>query len=134
MVVVDASAVTELLFNGSAAARLRERLSGETELHAPHLIDLEVMQVLRRALRRGALNEAGAADALEDFKKLYLTRYPHAPFRDRIWDLRANVTAYDAVYLALAEALNAPLVTTDGRLRRTPGIRAVVEFCGESSS
>ena len=92
------------------------------------------MQVLRRALRQGALTEAGAADALEDFKKLHLTRYPHAPFRDRIWDLRANVTAYDAAYLALAEVLNAPLVTTDGRLSRAPGLRAVVEFCGESSS
>lgn len=127
MVVIDASAVAELLFNRPVAARLRERLSGESELHAPHLIDLEVMQVLRRALRRGALTEAGAADALKDFKELRLTRYPHIPFLDRIWDLRANVTAYDAAYLVLAEVLDAPLVTTDGRLSRAPGLRAAVE-------
>ncbi len=62
-----------------------------------------------------------------------MTRYPHAPFLSRIWELRANVTAYDAVYLALAEALAAPLVTTDGPLSRTPGLRATVEFYGDAS-
>lgn len=134
MVVIDASAVAELLFNRPGAARLRERLSDESELHAPHLIDLEVMQVLRRALRWGALTEAGAAAYLGAFKELRLARYPHLPFRDRIWELRANLSAYDAMYLALAEALAAPLITTDGRLSRAPGLGATVELYGEGSS
>ena len=129
MVVVDASAVAALLFNQPNAARLRERLGRDT-LHAPHLLDLEVTQVLRRALRRGLLSETRAALRLVALKELPLTRYPHEPFLDRIWELRGVVTAYDAAYLALAEALAAPLVTTDRPLSRVPGLRAVVEFYG----
>ena len=131
VVVIDASAVAALLLNQPNAAQLHERLAHESTLHAPHLLDLEVTQVLRRALRRGLLNETRAALRLVALKELLLTRYPHEPFLDRVWELRANVTAYDAVYLALAEALAAPLVTTDRPLSRVPGLRAEVEFYGD---
>ena len=130
MVVIDASAVAALLLNQPNAAQLRERLAHENTLHAPHLLDLEVTQVLRRTLRRGAVSETVAAARLADLKGLPLTRYPHEPFLDRIWELRGAVTAYDAAYVALAEALAAPLVTTDRPLSRVPGLRAVVEFYG----
>ena len=132
MVVIDASAIAALLLNQRIAARLRERLADEKSLHAPHLLDLEVTQVLRRAVRQGALKETVAVSRLNDLQLLPLSRYPHTPFLERIWQLRANVTAYDAAYVALAEALDAPLVTTDEPLSRTPGLRAVVEFYGSS--
>lgn len=134
MIVIDASAVAALLLNQRSAARLRERLAREDTLHAPHLLDLEVTQVLRRAVRHGLLTEAAAAVRLADLEALRLLRYPHAPFLNRIWELRANLTAYDAAYLALAEALAAPLITTDGRLSRVPGLRAAVELYGEAAS
>lgn len=107
MIVIDASAVAALLLNQRSAARLRERLAGEATLHAPHLLDLEVEQVLRRALRRGRLTEAAATARLADLEALRLL-YPHTPFLKRIWELRANLSAYDAVYVVLAEALAAP--------------------------
>ena len=134
MVVVDASAIATLLLNRPSAESLRERLSPELTLHAPHLLDLEVASVLRRALRRGFLTEAEAALRLADFEKLRLIRYPHISFLSRIWELRANVTTYDAAYLALAEALAAPLVTTDSRLSRVPGLRATVEVHGDRAN
>ena len=130
MVVIDASAVATLLLNQPNAARLRERLAHENTLHAPHLLDLEVTQVLRRAVRQGALKETVAAVRLADLQLLPLTRYSHAPFLRRIWELRANITAYDAAYIALAEALAAPLITTDQPLSRTPGLRTKIEFYG----
>jgi predicted nucleic acid-binding protein len=94
----------------------------------PHLIDLEVAQVLRRFERAGTLPEKRAAKALADFRDLPIVRYPHALLLDRVWALRQNATAYDAAYLALAEALNAPLLTVDARLRSVPGLRARVEI------
>lgn len=119
MIVVDASAILELLLNTSQAARIAERLfaTGET-LHAPHLLDLEVAQVLRRYAIAGALSEQRGDQALEDFTDLPLERYPHNLFLDRVWALRHTLTAYDAVYVALAEALAAPLVTRDAALAR----------------
>ena len=114
MIVVDASAILEVLLNTSAGARVAERLfmPGET-LHAPHLLDLEVAQVLRRYALAGELDSGRGLEALEDLADLSLTRYPHDLLLPRIWELRRNVTAYDAVYVALAEALAAPLVTRD---------------------
>jgi predicted nucleic acid-binding protein len=132
LVVVDASAVAALLFNQRSTVRLRERLAEETALHAPHLLDLEVTQVLRRALRRGHLTEAGATARLADLEALRLLRYPHDPFLKRIWELRASLTAYDAAYVALAEALAAPLITLDRPLSLAPGHQAAVEFYGET--
>jgi predicted nucleic acid-binding protein len=117
VIVVDASAAIELLLNTAAGVRISARLlsSGET-LHAPHLIDLEVAQVFRRYARSGELDAGRGAQALEDLADLAINRYPHDVFLPRIWELRHSVTAYDAVYIALAEALDAPLVTRDAAL------------------
>lgn len=119
MIVVDASAILELLLNTHQAARVAERLfvAGET-LHAPHLLDLEVAQVLRRYAAAGALTEERGDEALEDLGDLPLERYPHTLLLPRIWELRHALTAYDAAYVALAEALAAPLVTRDAALAR----------------
>ncbi len=129
MIVVDASAVLEVLLNTPAAARVAERLflAGET-LHAPHLIDLEVAQVLRRYAAGGALGAERGQQALEDLMDLPIVRYPHDLFLPRIWELRHNVTAYAAAYIALAEAIAAPLVTRDAALRSAPGHTARVEL------
>ena len=117
MIVVDASAILELLLNTPHAARVAERLfvAGET-LHAPHLLDLEVAQVLRRYAAAGALTEERGTQALQDLGDLPFERYPHNLFLERIWELRHTLTAYDAAYVALAEALAAPLVTRDAAL------------------
>jgi len=132
VIVLDASALAALLLNLPSAAQLRERLAREDTLHAPHLIDLEVTHVLRRSVRRGTLAEEEAASRLADLAAFPLEHYPHTVLLERIWQLKNNVTAYDAAYLALAEALAAPLVTTDDPLSRAPGHRAAVEFYGEA--
>ena len=117
MIVIDASAVLEVLLQTPAAAKVGRRMfaAGET-LHAPHLLDLEVAQVLRRYARSGVISAKRASEALADLADLPLNRYPHFVLLPRIWQLRNNVTAYDAAYLALAEALDAPLVTCDKAL------------------
>lgn len=110
------------------AARAVERhifTAGET-LHAPHLIDLEVTQVLRRYVRSGAISSDRGAVALDVLINFPVTRYPHFPLLDRIWQFRHGLTAYDAAYLALAEALDARLVTRDRALAGA-GSRARVE-------
>lgn len=129
MIVLDASAALEVLLMTPDGPRVAERLfaAGET-LHAPHLLDVEVVQVLRRYARSGALDPARGMEALEDLADLPLTRYPHDLFLPRIWELRHNVTAYDAVYVALAEALEAPLLTRDRALASAGGHRARIEL------
>jgi len=129
LIVVDASALIEVLLGTPVAGRLTERLFavGET-LHAPHLLDVEVAQVFRRyALARMIEAERGA-EALEDLADFPITRYPHQPYLPRIWELRRNVTAYDAAYLALAEALDAPLLTRDAKLASSAGHRTRIEL------
>jgi predicted nucleic acid-binding protein len=129
VLVVDASALLEILLNTPAGDRVAARLfrRGET-LHAPHLVDLEVAQVLRRYARAGDVEASRGRAALEDLADFPLTRYPHGLFLPRIWELRRNVTAYDAAYVALAEALAAPLVTRDAALASVRAHRARVEL------
>jgi predicted nucleic acid-binding protein len=129
VIVLDASAVIELLLQTATGKRVARRISARGQgLHAPHLVDVEVLQVLRRWEARGALSPGRAAEAVADLSGLDVRRHPHDVLAPRIWELRANVTAYDAAYLALAEGLRAPLLTTDGRLARAPGHRATVEI------
>jgi predicted nucleic acid-binding protein len=133
VIVLDASAVLEWLLRLPAAGLVEDRMARAATLHAPHLLDLEVAQVLRRFERAGALDPGRGAQALADLADLPLERYPHDLFLPRIWSLRDNVTAYDGCYLALAEALRAPLVTCDARLAGVPGHGAVVEVLASPS-
>ena len=126
--VLDASGAVELLLNTASGKRLAARLAGGAEVvHVPHLIDLEIAQVLRRYVLQGTLGERSGSLALRHWSDLDVERYPHKPFLDRIWRLRANTTAYDAVYLALAETLSEVLVTGDRKLVGVPGVKVAVE-------
>ncbi len=129
MIAVDASAVLEVLLRTPAAAAVEERIfaAGET-LHAPHLLDLEVAQVLRRYAAAGEVDPDRCRAALDDLADLPLHRYPHDFLLSRVWELRANLTAYDAAYVALAETLDAPLLTRDKRLASAPRHHARIEL------
>jgi len=117
MIVIDASALTELLIASPIAAGVRERISSTGgRLHAPHLIDIEVMQALRRFDIRGDVPGDRTREAVEALAMIPLVRHGHSSFLSRIWRLRPNFTAYDSVYVALAESLCAPLLTLDQRL------------------
>lgn len=105
----------------------RRLFAANETLHAPHLIDLEVAQVLRRYERSGAISAQRGAEALTDLADFPLTRYPHFVLLERIWQMRHGLTAYDAAYLALAEALDAPLITRDRALAKA-GSHARVEL------
>ncbi len=129
MIVVDASALLEVLLNTPASARISERLFGRNDtLNSPHVLDLEVVQVLRRYTLSGEMDTERSEQALDDLADLHLNRYPHDVFLLRIWALRHNLTAYDAAYVALAEALDAPLTTRDTALARASGHRAHIEL------
>jgi predicted nucleic acid-binding protein len=127
VIVADASAVLVLLLRTPGADVADARLLGGTPLAAPHLLDVEVAQVLRRYASRGEITEHRGRISLELLAQFPITRYPHEPLLSRIWQLRANLTAYDAAYVALAEGLRATLITCDARLASAPGIRAEVE-------
>jgi predicted nucleic acid-binding protein len=132
VLVVDSSAVLEALAAHDPATGLVERLAEDGDLHAPHLIDTEILHALRRMLRKGQISSERAHDARTDYTELTLVRYPHEPLNDRVWDLRENLTAYDATFVALAEALDVPLVTCDARLAAAPGSRARIEVYDNS--
>jgi predicted nucleic acid-binding protein len=128
VIVIDASALIEWLLQTRTGGRVQDRIySAGEQLHSPHLIDLEVTQVLRRYVRTGSITLRRGDEALRDLRDFSIMRYAHELFLSRIWELRDNLTAYDAVYVALAEALAAPLVTCDQRLASAPGLRARVE-------
>lgn len=127
MLVVDASVVAVALGDdGPDGDRARARLRGEV-LAAPELIDLEVLSVLRRQSAAGRLDERRARLALDDLADLPIERARHVLLLRRCWELRDNLTVYDAAYVALAEALDARLLTADARLAKAPGIRCAVE-------
>lgn len=127
MIVVDASVLAPALADdGVDGDRVRERLRGE-QLTAPELIDLEVVSTIRRAARAGRLDDRRSRQVLTDLAALPLRRVPHLPLLARIWELRDNLTAYDAAYVALAEALDALLLTADGPMGRASGVRCEVE-------
>lgn len=128
MIVVDASVALEVLLRTPGSEAITERILAEHDWHAPHLIDLEVGQVLRRLVARNELSGSRALEAVEVLAVFPLRRHAHTPFLRRIWELRDNLTAYDAAYVALAEGLRATLVTRDRRLATAPRLRAAVEL------
>ena len=124
MLVIDASALVDALLLAGPA---RARLSAEN-LQAPELIDAELLSVLRRLALTGKLLESQALQALSTASRLGLRRQPTRILWPRAWELRTNLSAYDALYVALAEQLQAPLLTADARLARAPGLRCSVEL------
>ena len=129
MIVLDASAAVDWLLQTSAGQSIEMRIYSRHEtLHAPHLLDLEVTQVLRRLARQGVVPAHRADEAVRDLLDLRIARYPHLVLLPRIWQLRHNLSAYDAAYIVLAEKLGAALVTRDSRLASASGHAASVEL------
>src|SRR6266700_945686 len=129
MVVLDASAALEILLKtplGMDAGA--HALHPDELLHAPHLLDIEFVHVLRRMTQSGAIQQTSAQQALDDLADLRLIRHPHGHLLQRIWELRSSISAYDAAYIALAEALDMPLLTCDARLSRSHGHRAKIHL------
>jgi predicted nucleic acid-binding protein len=128
MIVVDASALLELLLQTSLGARVESRLfQGDDELHAPHLLDVEIVQGLRRLVRTGEVSARRAEEAIADLADLDLHRHAHVELLGRAWKLRDHISVYDAMYVALAEAIEAPMLTCDSPLSNAPGHRARIE-------
>lgn len=128
MIVVDTSALVDYLSgNDSRAQQVRVRLRGERMLAAPHAVDLECASSLRGLVLGRKLPSQEATRVLAALRELRIVRYPHRPLMRRVWELRDNMWPYDASYVALAELLDVPLITADGKLARVPGLRCVVE-------
>jgi predicted nucleic acid-binding protein len=129
VLVVDASVLAPALaYDTPEGEAARERLRGEGSLSAPEIVDLEVCSVWRHALWAGRLEQDRSERALDDLATMRLVRMPHRPLMPRIWELRHNLSPYDAAYVALAEALDATLLTVDGRSTRAPALRCKVEL------
>ncbi len=128
MIVLDASAVLEWLLRTDKGLRIEARIfAGAGSLHAPHLLDVEATHALRRYVRGRELTELRADVALQSLVELRILRHRHTALLRRAWELRHHLTAYDAVYVALAEALEAPLLTCDAKIAAAAGHRAIVE-------
>jgi predicted nucleic acid-binding protein len=129
VIVVDASALLEFLLQTPLGTRVEAHLfRNDDELHSPYLVDVEVTQGLRRLVRTGELSADRATEAIADLVDLDLHRHAHLDLVTRAWKLRANITAYDGMYVALAEALDALIVTCDQALSKAPGHRARIEL------
>jgi predicted nucleic acid-binding protein len=128
VIVIDASALLEFLLQTPLGTRVEARLfRDEDEFHSPHLVDVEVTQGLRRLARAGEVSPDRAAEAIADLVDLDLHRHAHLDLLTRAWKLRENITAYDAMYVALAEALDATIITCDTPLARASGHRVHIE-------
>jgi predicted nucleic acid-binding protein len=123
VIVLDASALVELILDTPTGQVIASRIADPNEgLHVPHLADIEVVQALRRYVREGEIDADVAETALDDLRALDLHRHAHEPLLVRVWELRKNLTTYDAVYVALAEVLDGVLLTCDRRLSHAPGM------------
>jgi predicted nucleic acid-binding protein len=129
--VVDASVLVEYLAVGEQVEAAREAIGRERWVWAPALVDAEVGHALRRQVRGGEISARKAGAALDDLLEMRLQKVPHRHLIDRAWELRDNVSFYDGLYVALAEALDRPLLTLDGKLSRASGLRTEVELIGE---
>jgi len=128
VIVLDASVIVDLLIRAPGAEAIERRLARDRSLHAPALLDLEVAHVIRRYCADRQLPVRRAHEAVAGLLNLPARRYPHTPLLERVWELRTNLTAYDAAYVALAEVLDAPLLTRDRRLAATRGHRARIDL------
>lgn len=127
MIVVDASAIVDMLLHTEAGIRVTRRIGTKLgAAHGPHLLDVEVTHVVHRYQLAGRIDAARGAEMVAVLRGLGIRRHDHRPLLPRVWELRHSVSAYDALYVALAEALEAPLLTTDARLAATHGHRARV--------
>ena len=128
MIVLDASAVVDWPLQTPAGQRVEQRIYARNNtLHTVHLLDVEFAQVLRRLVREGTLARKRAEEAMEDLIAVRVTRYAPVALLPRIWQLRQNLSAYDAAYVALAEELKAPLITRDQKIAAAPGHSATIE-------
>ena len=135
MIVLDASALVELILDTPTGQAIAGRIADPSEgLHVPHLVDIEVVQALRRYVREGEIDVDTAETALDDLRALDLQRHAHEPLLERVWELRKNLTAYHAVYVALAEVLDSVVLTCDRRLSQAPGMTRRVALVGAERS
>ncbi|WP_342359510.1 type II toxin-antitoxin system VapC family toxin [Terrarubrum flagellatum] len=128
MIVVDASVLVEVLLRRADAPKIERLLFSGRVLHAPHLVDIEATQVIRRHVLMGEVDRARGREAINDLSDFPMRRHSHTSLLAPVWELRDNLTAYDAVYVALAKALDAPLLTRDRRLAAAAGHHARIEL------
>lgn len=128
MLVVDASCLYEVVADGARANRVRARLASDPDHAAPSVIDVEVVSVIRRDHLLGRLDRTSAAQAVEDLRDWPGERFAHQPLLDRVWELRGSIRSWDGFYVALAEALEATLITSDARLAAAPGPRCAMDI------